>query len=146
MKWNRKFNYPRSSRSVINGSRHYSINQQQLPSVTAILSRTKPEEDKAALAAWKLRMGEKESERIKNEASANGTKMHNILESYLRGRENLELLEFEEENNLAQKMADLIIAEGINGKLDEIHGVECTSFIIQAPRGFAGTADLSSNI
>ena len=128
MKWNRKFNYPRSSRSVINGSRHYSINQQQLPSVTAILSRTKPEEDKAALAAWKLRMGEKESERIKNEASANGTKMHNILESYLRGRENLELLEFEEENNLAKKMADLIIAEGINGKLDEIHGVECTIY------------------
>ncbi|QIZ20908.1 hypothetical protein E5R92_03810 [Candidatus Pelagibacter giovannonii] len=141
MKWNRKFNYPTSSRSVINGSRHYSIEQQQLPSVTAILSRTKPEEDKAALAAWKLRMGEKESERIKNEASANGTKMHNILESYLRGRENLELLEFEEENNLAKKMADLIIAEGINGKLDEIHGVECT---IYAPgsQGFAGTADL----
>ena len=64
-----------------------------------------------------------------------------ILESYLRGRENLELLEFEEENNLAQKMADLIIAEGINGKLDEIHGVECTLYY-PGPRGFAGTADL----
>ena len=141
MKWNRKFNYPTSSRSVINGSRHYSIEQQQLPSVTAILSRTKPEEDKAALAAWKLRMGEKESERIKNEASANGTKMHNILESYLRGRENLELLEFEEENDLAQKMADLIVVEGLNGKLDEIHGVECNLFY-DDPKGFAGTADL----
>ena len=40
--------------------------------------------------------------------------MHSILESYLRGRENLELLDFEEENDLAQKMADLIVAEGIN--------------------------------
>ena len=50
MKWNRKFNYPTSSRSVLNGSRHYAVNQQRLPSVTAILSLTKPEEDKAALA------------------------------------------------------------------------------------------------
>jgi len=141
MKWNRKFNYPTSSRSVLNGSRHYAVNQQRLPSVTAILSLTKPEEDKAALAAWKLRVGEKESERIKNAASANGTKMHNLLESYLRGRENLELLEFEEEDNLAKKMADLIISEGINGKLNEIHGVECTIYY-PGPRGYAGTADL----
>jgi len=141
MKWNRKFNYPTSSRSVLNGSRHYAVNQQRLPSVTAILSLTKPEEDKAALAAWKLRVGEKESERIKNAASANGTKMHNLLESYLRGRENLELLEFEEEDNLAKKMADLIISEGINGKLNEIHGVECTLYY-PGPRGYAGTADL----
>tara|TARA_B100000767_G_C19634565_1_gene479823 strand:- start:245 stop:949 length:705 start_codon:yes stop_codon:yes gene_type:complete len=141
MKWNRKFNYPTSSRSILNGSRHYAVNQQRLPSVTAILSLTKPEEDKAALAAWKLRVGEKESERIKNAASANGTKMHNLLESYLRGRENLELLEFEEEDNLAKKMADLIISEGINGKLNEIHGVECTLYY-PGPRGYAGTADL----
>ena len=141
MKWNKKFNYPTSSRSVLNCSRHYAVNQQRLPSVTAILSLTKPEEDKAALAAWKLRVGEKESERIKNAASANGTKMHNLLESYLRGRENLELLEFEEEDNLAKKMADLIISEGINGKLNEIHGVECTLYY-PGPRGYAGTADL----
>ena len=70
----------------------------------------------------------KRAERIKNEASCKRYKNAHILESYLRGRENLELLEFEEENNLAQKMADLIIAEGINGKLDEIHGVECTLY------------------
>ena len=141
MKWNEKYNYPKSSRSVINGSRHYSIDHQRLPSVTTILSRTKSEEDKAALAAWKARVGEKESERIKNEASKNGTKMHSIIESYLRGRKNLELLEFEEENDLAQKMADLIISNGIDGKLDEIHGVECTLYH-PGPRGFAGTADL----
>jgi len=141
MKWNRKFNYPSSSRSVIDGSRHYSVDQQRLPSVTAILSKTKPIEDIEALLAWKKRIGDKESERIKNEASTNGTKMHNLLESYLRGRENLELLEFEEEDNLAKKMADLIISEGIDGKLNEIHGVECTLYY-PGTRGYAGTADL----
>jgi len=141
MKWNRKFDYPASSRSVLNGSRHYSVAQHQLPSVTAILSLTKSEEDKAALSAWKKRVGEKEAQNIVSSAAANGTKMHSILESYLRGRENLELLEFEEENNLAQKMADLIISEGIKGKLNEIHGVECTLYY-PGPRGYAGSADL----
>ena len=41
---------------------HYSVAQQQLPSVTAILSLTKSEEDKAALSAWKKRVGEKEAQ------------------------------------------------------------------------------------
>ena len=141
MKWNKKFNYPSLNRSAINGSRHYAIGQQRLPSVSTILSKTKSDEDKAALAAWKARVGEKESEHIKNAASANGTKMHSILESYLRGRENLDLLEFEEEDGLAKKMANLIISEGIEGKLDEIHGVEC-SLYFDGPKGWAGTADL----
>ena len=79
--------------------------------------------------------------RIKNEASANGTKIHNILESYLKNRENLDLLEFEEESGLAKKMANLIISEGIEGKLNEIHGVECTLYF-PGSKGYAGTADL----
>ena len=141
MKWNKKFNYPSSTRSIINGSRHYSIDQQKLPSVTAVLSKTKPIEDIQALASWRARVGEKESLRIKNEASANGTKIHNILESYLKNRENLDLLEFEEESGLAKKMANLIISEGIEGKLDEIHGVECTLYF-PGSKGYAGTADL----
>ena len=76
MIWNRKFNYPASTRSVINGSRHYSVAQQQLPSVTSILSLTKSEEDKAALSAWKKRVGEKEAqniEEIKDDKKRNNT-------------------------------------------------------------------------
>ena len=53
--------------------------QQQLPSVTAILSLTKSEEDKAALSAWKKRVGEKEAQNIVSSAAANGTKMHSII-------------------------------------------------------------------
>ena len=68
MKWNNRFIYPKSTRSIVNGSRHYSIDNSSLPSVTTILSATKSEKDKAALAAWKERVGHKEAERIKNEA------------------------------------------------------------------------------
>ena len=91
MKWNKKFNYNPLSRIPVNGSRHYAVGQQRLPSVSTILSKTKSEEDKAALSAWIEKVGERESERIKNEASANGTKMHSIIETYLKGRENLNL-------------------------------------------------------
>ena len=67
MEWNNKFTYPKSTRSIINGSRHYALDGSNLPSVTTILKVTQSEEDKAGLAAWKERVGHKEAERIKNE-------------------------------------------------------------------------------
>ena len=100
MKWNNKFTYPKSTRSVINGSRHYNLEGSNLPSVTTILKATQSEEDKAGIAAWKERVGHKEAERIKNEASSRGTSMHNYLEAFLRNKFNLELIE---EDNKAKK-------------------------------------------
>ena len=84
MKWNKKFSYTSLSRIPVNGSRHYAIGQQRLPAVSTILNKTKSIEDKEALAAWIARVGEKESERIKQTAAANGTKMHSIIETYLK--------------------------------------------------------------
>ena len=49
MEWNKKFNYPSSTRALVQGKRHYSLDGSNLPSVTTILSATKSEEDKAAL-------------------------------------------------------------------------------------------------
>ena len=57
MKWNKQFNYPKSTKSFVGGSGHYNINQEKLPSVTAILSATASEEKKAALKAWKEKIG-----------------------------------------------------------------------------------------
>ena len=136
MEWNSKFTYPTSTRSMINGSRHYSIDNSRLPSVTAILSATKSEEDKAGIAAWKERVGYKEAERIKTEASNRGSSMHSFLEKYLLGKLNMDLLE---ENNQAKKMAEEIIDKGIKDKLTEIWGIETT---LRYPKKYAGTADL----
>mgnify|MGYP001377705345 CR=1 FL=1 len=57
-----------------------------LPSVTTILAATKSEEDKAAIAAWKERVGHREAERIKNEASSRGNSMHSYIEQFLLGK------------------------------------------------------------
>ena len=46
MEWNNKYNYPTSTRSIVDGSRHYSVNEERLPSVTTILKATESEEKK----------------------------------------------------------------------------------------------------
>ena len=141
MKWNKKYNYPTSSRSVINGSRHYTLNNQILVSVSSVLKMTKSESEKASLKAWQDRIGFKESLRIKNEAAQRGTEMHSLIENFLLGRSNLNLFEQEKEKSHPQKMADLIISDGLKNKLSEINGVECTLHY-PGPKGFGGTADL----
>ena len=135
MNWNNKFSYPKSMKSLINGSRHYAVNQEKLPSVTSILQATQSEEKKASLANWRTRVGTVEANRIKNEASSRGTSMHSFLEKYLLGQLNLELLEIE---NKSKKMADEIIEQGIKGKLSEIWGTEATLYY---PGKYAGTCD-----
>ena len=135
MKWNSKFFYPKSTRSIVNGSRHYSINQEKLPSVTTILKATESEEKKASLANWKARVGVSEANRIKNDASSRGNSMHVFLERYLLGQLNLELLE---EDDKSKKMANEIIEKGIKDKLSGIRGTEATLYY---PGKYAGTCD-----
>ena len=136
MKWNNKFNYPKSTRSIEDGHRKYSFGEEKLPSVTTILSATKSEEEKAALANWRERVGYKEANRIKTEASSRGTSMHTYIEDYLRGRINES---FFESNEQYKNMAKEIIEKGIDNKLDEIYGIEETLYY---PEQYAGTADL----
>ena len=135
MKWNKQFSYPKSTKSFISGSRHYDVNREKLPSVTAILSATASEEKKAALKAWKERVGYQEAEKIKAEASSRGISMHSFIEQYLLGQQNMQLIE---EKNQAKKMAQEIIDNGLNDKLTEIWGAEAT---LHYPKLYAGTAD-----
>ena len=135
MEWNNKFTYPKSTRSIISGSRHYSLDGSNLPSVTTILKATQSEEDKAAIAAWKERVGHTEAERIKNEAASRGNSMHSYIEQFLLGKMNLDLLE---EGNHSKRMAEEIIDNGLKNKLSEIWGAEA---IVYYPEKYAGTAD-----
>jgi len=136
MIWNNKFNYPKSSRSIENGMRKYLFDDEKLPSVTSILQATKSEEDKAALENWKQRVGYKEANKIKTEASSRGTSMHSYIEDFLRGRINES---FFESNEQYKNMAKEIINKGIKGKLEEIFGMETT---LRYPQKYGGTADL----
>ena len=136
MKWNNKFNYPKSSRSIEGGLRKYLFGDEKLPSVTSVLKSTMSEEDKASLENWKERVGRKEANRIKNEATSRGTSMHSYIEDFLRGRINES---FFESNEQYKNMAKIIIDKGIKSKLEEIYGMETTLYY---PEKYAGTADL----
>ena len=136
MKWSNKFNYPKSHKSSENGLRKYLVGSEKLPSVTSILQATKSDEDKAALENWKNRVGYKEANRIKSEASNRGTSMHSYIEDFLRGRVNES---FFESNEQYKNMAKIIIESGIKGKLEEIYGMEAT---LHYPEKYAGTADI----
>ena len=135
MKWNNKYNYPKSTRSIIHGSRHYAVNQESLPSVTTILKETESEEKKAKLAEWKERVGFKQAEIIKQEASSRGSSMHDYLEKFLLGKLNMDLLG---DNTREKMMADQIIENGLRNKLEEIWGCEATLYY---PGKYAGAAD-----
>ena len=85
IKWNKKFIYPKSMRSLIQGKRHYDIGQTKLPSVTTILSATQSEEKKQSLAKWKARLGDQAADRVRDIAALRGTAMHTFLEAYVKG-------------------------------------------------------------
>ena len=135
MKWNKKFTYPTSVRSLVNDKRHYEVGNEKLPSVTTILSATESEEKKQSIAKWKARVGNVEAERVKNTAATRGTSMHSYLEHYIAGQG---LLDLTTEGVEAQKMADVIKDKGF-GDLEEIWGSEC---VLYYPDLYAGQTDL----
>ena len=58
IKWNKRFDYPASIRSLVNDQRHYEIGEQKFSSVTTILQATQSDEKKASLSKWRQNVGE----------------------------------------------------------------------------------------
>jgi len=143
VKWNKKFVYPKSQRSLIQGKRHYNIQsnthslvkQKLLPSVTTIISATQSEEKRQSLAAWKARLGDQAADRVRDVAALRGTAMHTFLEAYVRGTGHKDLTSVGKE---AEPMAKRIIEAGL-GDLNEVWGTEVTLYY---PDLYAGACDV----
>ncbi len=137
MKHNKKFRYPRTKRELIEGRRHYDINEGQwkLPSVTTILDRTQSAEKREALRKWREAKGEEEATRIVDSSAARGTAMHKILEKYIIEDGYLDLTD----NGLqAHNMAKQVIERGLCN-VPEFYGSEATLYY---PGLYAGSTDL----
>ena len=135
MKWNKKFTYPKSIRSLINDARHYSVGDEKLPSVTTILSATQSSEKRESIARWQAKVGKNEAERVKNVAGKRGTAMHSILEHHILGNNTLDLTDVGQE---AHRMAKVVIEKGFPN-LEEIWGSEV---VLSYPGLYAGQTDL----
>ena len=136
-----QFVYPKSMRSIYNGSRHYDVGGAKYPSVTTIISQTKSQKDIEALNNWKKDVGFDVAAKVSKESSDRGTEMHSWIESILLLRANGELLD---EVNLPKKMAETIIENGIKNKVSEVYGCEAVLYY-DGKYKFAGTADAIIN-
>jgi len=133
----RKYSYEPIDRQSVEGKRLYRCpDGTKVPSVTTILDRTKPEEKKAALAAWKKRVGEVKAQEIVTEASGRGTRMHKFLEDYIKqGSIN------EPGTNPYSKQSHVMALQVIDKGLcnvNEVWGVEVPLYY---PGLYAGTTD-----
>ena len=135
MKWKKKYDYPKSIRSLINDERHYDIGKEKLPSVTTILSATKSDEAKESIARWKAKVGENEATRVRDTAASRGSNMHLHLERYILGTGHKDLTD---EGQVAGDMAQVIIDKGLCD-VSEIWGSEVTLYY---PGLYAGATDL----
>jgi hypothetical protein len=132
-----KYNYQPIDRTTVDGKRHYCTpDGSKVPSVTTILDRTKPEEEKEALNNWKKRVGEAQAQQIVTEAANRGTRMHAYLESYVLSGDMKDL----PSNPYAHPswfMAAQVILEGLCN-VDEFWGVEVPLYYSGL---YAGTTD-----
>ena len=135
MKWNKRFNYPRSTRSIVEGKRHYDIREEKLPSVTTILSACQSDEKRASLEAWRQRVGPKTADLAKDLAAERGTLMHRYLEAYIDGSGHKDMTPLGEQ---AETMAKQIIETGLRD-LEEVWGTEVTLYY---PGLYAGQTDV----
>ena len=132
MKLNRKYTYKHYNRFSDTTGRKYLVDNVKVPSVTTILSATK---DRRFLDNWRRRVGEKEADRIMQQASTVGTEMHQVLEYYLTGQGYFNAME---EGTKPRMMAKTILD---NIKIDEVWGNEIS---LEYQNKFAGTCDLTA--
>ena len=135
MKRNSSYRYPKTVREMVEGQRHYILNNEKLPSVTTVLKHTESAEKRESLAAWRERVGEAEATRIVDSAGARGTAMHKILEKYILGEGYLDETTVGKE---AHNMATQVINSGLSN-ITEYYGTECTLYY---PGLYAGQTDL----
>ena len=136
MKHNDKFIYPTSTRATVDGRRLYEVSGMRLPSVTTILSATKPLESRLKLSEWKHRVGEEEATKVFNVSSSRGTAMHKIIEMHIKGEGYQDLTDIGKE---AHSMASTIIERGLQN-IEEYFGLEVT---LHYPGLYAGSTDLA---
>ena len=135
MIWNKLYKYPSSTRSLVEGQRHYDVSNEKLPSVTTILAATQSEEKKESIARWKAKVGENEADRVRDQAASRGSNMHLHLERHILGSGHMDLTD---EGQVAGDMAQVIISKGLCD-LSEIWGSEVVLFY---PGLYAGQTDL----
>lgn len=100
------------------------------PSVSTILSATKPISDRLALQRWRKRVGYQKAQQISNQACRRGTSIHTAINLFLEGKE------------LPEDVPDNLYWQSIEPVLQsvsQVHLVE--SAVYHQEQGYAGRLD-----
>jgi len=135
--YNPKFDYRPIPRVVVEGKRFYATpDGKNLPSVTTILDKTKPEEKKQILEQWRRRVGHEKAQQITTEAANRGTRMHTYLEQYVKDG----VIKEKGSNPFSwasHDMAHVVVEKGLKN-VNEFWGIEVPLYF---PGIYAGTTD-----
>jgi genome maintenance exonuclease 1 len=132
-----KYPYVRYTRDDDHGPRTYLVGEKKVPSVTTILAKTASKEKKAALDAWRERVGYQEAQAITAKAASRGTEMHYVLENYING---IGYLNLSSDGAQSRLMAHKII-----DNLDPLKEVYGNEINLQYEGRWAGSTDLVGN-
>lgn len=115
---------------TIGRKRRLIFDGQAYPSVSTILSATKPEADRLALQQWRRRVGYKKAQQISTQACRRGTSIHTAINYFL------------EDRDLPDDVPDNPYWQSIKPVLEsvtEVHLLE--SAIYHTQQGYAGRLD-----
>ena len=114
-----------------NGKRHYVTPEGGLyPSITTVLG----ELSKAAIQAWRERVGEEEANKISGKASRRGTSVHSVCESYIKNED--DFIDGQT-HNIIELFKTI---EPFFERINNVHGVELALYSDHF--GIAGRTDL----
>lgn len=132
-----RYDYTPCNRETVDGKRHYCLpDGSRVPSVTTILDRTKPQEERDALNQWRKNVGEERAQQITTEAANRGTRMHAYLEQYVLSGD-MKPLPNNPYAHPSWFMAAEVILQGLKN-VDEFWGVEVPLYYSGL---YAGTTD-----
>ena len=134
------YNYPELIRKDKDIGRFYiDSNENLVPSVTTVLSRTSKKSD--SIKEWRNRVGEEEADRITKQSTDIGSMVHEALENYLYGKD-WENFSDDNDGMMAKKITQKFIKVGLNS-ISEVWGLE-VGLILDGL--YAGTADCIGKI
>ena len=80
------FTYIPAKYKTVDRKRRLVFDGKAYPSVSTILSATKPERDRLALQRWRQRVGVKKAQQISTQACRRGTSVHTAINYFLAGK------------------------------------------------------------
>ena len=130
-----KYYYPELERVDTEIGRYYKdSNQNLVPSVTTVLSNTSDKSN--GISEWRLRVGDKEADRVIKQSTDIGTSVHLAIENYLNHDE-WDKFGSSFEEKMSEKITNRFVSDGLN-KITEVWGLEVGLILDNL---FAGTAD-----